>query len=74
MTNALKTTSKWAIQKTAEAASDLIGKEIADKITSVSKNSLKELHSQEIHSKETNNKIPKKDTYVQRKGSKLLMN
>ena len=35
--NAIKTASKRAIQKIAEATGDLIGNEIADKITSVSK-------------------------------------
>ena len=45
-TDAIKTVSKRAIQKTAEATSDLIGNKIADKVTSVSKNSPKELHSQ----------------------------
>ena len=38
-TDAIKTASKRAIQKAAEATGDLIGKKIADKITSVSKNS-----------------------------------
>ena len=33
----MKTGSKRAIQKTAEAPGDLIGNKIADKITSVSK-------------------------------------
>ena len=37
--NAIKTASKRAIPKTAEATGDLIGKKIADKITSVSKRS-----------------------------------
>ena len=32
-TDALKTASKRAIQKTAEATGDLVGKKIADKIT-----------------------------------------
>ena len=32
-TDAIKTTSKIAIQKTAEATGDLIGNKIADKIT-----------------------------------------
>ena len=41
--DAIKTTSRRAIQKTAEATGDLIGKKIADKITSVSKKSAKEL-------------------------------
>ena len=36
-TDAIKTASKRAIQKTAETAGDLIGNKIADKITSVSK-------------------------------------
>ena len=44
--DAIKTPSKRAIQKTAEATGDLIGNKIADKITSVSKKSPKELHSQ----------------------------
>ena len=38
-TDAIKTASKIAIQKTAEATGDLIGNKIADKITSVSKKS-----------------------------------
>ena len=36
-TNAIKTVSKRAIQKTAEATGDLVGNKIADKITSISK-------------------------------------
>ena len=36
-TDAIKTASKRAIQKTAEATGDLIGNKIADKITCVSK-------------------------------------
>ena len=40
-TDALKTTSKRAIQETAEATCDLIGNKIADKITRVSKASPK---------------------------------
>ena len=39
MTDAIKIASKRAIQKTAEAAGDLTGNKIADKITSVSKKS-----------------------------------
>ena len=42
-TDAIKTASKRAIQKTAEATSDLVGNKIADKITSVSKKSTKKL-------------------------------
>ena len=44
-TDAIKTDSKRAIQKTAEATGDVIGNKIADKITSVSKKSTKELHN-----------------------------
>ena len=36
-TDVIKTASKRAIQKTAEATCDLVGNKIADKITSVSK-------------------------------------
>ena len=42
-TDARKTASKRAIQKTAEATVDLVGNKIADKITSVSKKSTKKL-------------------------------
>ena len=42
-TDAIKTASKRAIQKTAEAIGDLIGNEIAGKITSISKKLVKEL-------------------------------
>ena len=45
-TDAIKTASKRAIQKTAEANGDLTGNKIADKITSLSKKkSAKELHN-----------------------------
>ena len=44
-TDAIKTASKRVIQKLAEATGDLIGNKIADKITSVSKKSSAELHS-----------------------------
>ena len=42
-TDAIKTASNRAIQKTAEATGDLVGNKIADKITSVSKKSTKKL-------------------------------
>ena len=42
-TDAIKTASKRAIQKTVEATGDLIGNKNADKITSVSKKSYIEL-------------------------------
>ena len=45
-TDAIKTAAKRAIQKTAEATSELIGNKIAEKITNVSKKkSIKELHN-----------------------------
>ena len=54
-TDAIKTASKRAIQKTAEATGDLVGNEIADKIMSASKKS----RNEEIKSNEVNNEIPK---------------
>ena len=44
-TDALKTASKRAIQKTAKATGDLIRNKIADKITSISRKPVKELHN-----------------------------
>ena len=49
-TDAIKTASKRAIQKIAEATGDLIGNKIADKTTTVSKKkSTTELYSKELH-------------------------
>ena len=56
-----------AIQKIAEATGDLIGNKIADRITSVSKESSKETQNDEIEAS-------KKDTYLQKKSNKLVMN
>ena len=42
-TDAIKTASQRAIQKTSEATGDLVGNKIADKITSISKKSTKKL-------------------------------
>ena len=67
-TDVIQTPSKRAIQKTVEATGDLIGNKIADKIASVSKKSPKELQNDEIEAPK------KKDTYLQKKGNKLLMN
>ena len=58
-TDAIKTASQRAIQKTTEATGDLIGNKIADKITSVSKKFSTELHSKELPSNESINEIPK---------------
>ena len=72
-TDAIKTASKRAIQKTAEATGDLIGRKISDKIKIILKG-----YSAESHSKndDANSEIEvlKKDTYLQKKGNKLLMN
>ena len=46
--DAMKTASKIAIQKIAEATGDSFGNKIADKIASVSKKSAMELHSKEL--------------------------
>ena len=56
-----------AIQKTADATSDLIGVKIADKIMTVSKKLPKELQNDEM-------KALKKDSHLQKKDNKLLMN
>ena len=58
--DAIKTASKRATQKTAEANSHLIRNKIANKITSISK-SPKKFHSKEFHSKtdESEIEIPK---------------
>ena len=69
-TDAIKTASKRAIQKTAEATDYLIGKKIADKI-SISK-SPKEFHSKELHSKTDENEIQiPKERYISFKGISL---
>ena len=68
-TDAIKNASKRVIQKTAELTGDLIGNKIADQLTSVLKKSTKELPNDE-----TEVDKPKKDTYLQKKGNKLLTN
>ena len=55
-TDALRTASKRAIQKTAEATWDLVGNKIAEKITSYSKKSSD--RPTYLHSNESNNDIP----------------
>ena len=66
-TDAIKTASKRAIPKTAEATGDLIGNKVADKITSVSKMSKNNEANDE-------SQVLKKDTYLRKKDNKLLMN
>ena len=53
-TDAFKIASKRAIQKTAEATGDLVGNTIANKITSISKKTASEPHSNAVR-----NEIPK---------------
>ena len=66
--DAIKTASKRAIQKTAEAAGDLIGNKIADKITSASKKS----HNEEIQSSDVNNEIPKERYISPKERQKII--
>ena len=68
-TDAIKTASKRAIQKTAGATGDLICKKIPVKTASVLKNSTKKLENDSTIMKQ---KPQKKDTYLQKKESKLL--
>ena len=70
-TDAIKTVSKRAIQKTLEACGDLIGNKIADKITSVSKKS-KVLPETELPSNEANNEIPK-ERYISPKETQQII-
>ena len=67
-TDAIKTASKRAIQKTAEATRDLIGNKIADKITSVSKKSSTELHSKN-DGVNSETEVPKKIHISKRKAT-----
>ena len=68
----MKTASKRAIQKTAEATGGLIGNKIADKITSASKKTPTKLHCKELQNDEM--EAPKKYSYLQKKGNKSLTN
>ena len=74
-TDATKTGSKRAIQKTAEGTVDLIGNKIADELTSVSTKSTKELQNNKTEvGRASPRDIPEKDRYLQKKGNKLFMN
>ena len=73
-TDVIKTASKRAIQKTAEATRDLIGNKIADKITSHSKKSIKKLPNNDEKKENIEITTHKKDTYHQKEDNKLLMN
>ena len=54
-TDTIKTASKRVIQKTTEAAGDLIGNKIADKITSVSKKTSNNDNNNNNNSNNNNN-------------------
>ena len=71
--DAIKIGSKRKIQKTAEATSDLIGDNIANKITRASKKSAKELQKNETEV-DVERSTPKKRYNPQKKDNKLLMN
>ena len=71
-TEDIKTASKRAIQKTAEATGDLIGNKIADKTTSVSQKSSSSNNNNDDENSELT--THKKDIYIQKKDNKLLMN
>ena len=63
-TDVINTASKRAIQKTAEATGNIIGSKIADKITSVSKKSTKELQNDEAEVERANPKDAPKKRYI----------
>ena len=64
-TDALRTTSKRLIQQTAAATGDLIGNEISNKITGVSKNS--QQNNSETVTNQHNKQIPK-ERYIPPEG------
>ena len=71
-TNAFRTSSKRVIQKTAEASGGLIGNKIINRITKVSKNS--QQNNLETIKKQQDEKILKKDTNLQKRDKKVLVN
>ena len=67
-TDAIKTASKRAIQKAAEATGDLIDNKIANKITSVSKKSTKQLYNNDETEEEDVKRVThKKQIYISRR-------
>ena len=67
-TDAIKTASKRAIQKTAEATGDLISNKVADKITSASKKSSQSNFDEDNHEIE----IPKERYISQKKRLQII--
>ena len=72
--DAIKTASKRAMQKTAEATGDLIGNKIADKITIFSKKKSNNNNKNNNEDVELTTHKIRKDIYLPKKDSKLLMN
>ena len=70
-TVALNTTSKWVIEKTAEATGGFIGNKVAPRIKKFHKVQTKIIQKQLQIS--MMKKSLKKDIYLQKKGSKLLI-
>ena len=66
--NFARIAGKKIVHKSAEAAGDLIGNTIADKITSASKKS----QNEEIQSNEVNNKIPKERYIPPKERQKII--
>ena len=71
VTDALKTTSKKVIQKTAEVTRDLIGNKIGNRITKSSRSSPQ--NNSETITNEHDKKYLKKNIYLQKKDKKLLI-
>ena len=70
-TDAIKTASKRAIQKTAEPTGDLIGNKIADKsVSGVSKKNLLKNYQMMKQKKILKELLLRKNTYIQKKGNK----
>ena len=72
-TDVIKTASKTAIEKTAEATGDLIGNKIAERLRVYQKN-LENYHQRNCIQIKLIMEYQKKDIYLQKKGSKFLMN
>ena len=68
--DALKTTSKRVIQKTAAATGDLIGNKITNRITKFLQSS--QQNNSETVTNEIIQRYSKKDIYLQKKDRKLL--
>ena len=76
-TDAIKTASKRAIQKRAEATGDLVGNKIADKITAKPSpkdvtSASKKSSNEEIQSNEVYNEIPKKRYISPKERQKII--